>query len=320
MNTDTELSPLPLGSETPEGFRCGFVTLIGAPNVGKSTLLNAMIGEHLAITSRRPQTTRNRIPGVLSREDAQLIFIDTPGLHHGKSALNRYMDHIAQDALSDTDIVALLIEAGVGPDLQVGVSTVARKVLDALRPREQRVFLVINKMDRIQRDHLLPIISAYQDIYPFEQIIPISALKKDNVDHLVEQLVAALPEGPALYPTDLLTDLPERFFAAEIIREKLFRRLDQEVPYSTAVTIDSWRDHGERGVYIDATIHVERDSQKGIVIGKGGGQLKEIGTQARIQLEKLLNSRVHLKLFVRVEPRWTRSNKSIKKFGYQRQD
>ena len=321
MSQDKDISSTTLFTgETTEGFRCGFITLIGAPNVGKSTLLNAMIGEHLAITSRRPQTTRNRIPGVLSREDAQLIFIDTPGLHHGKSALNRYMDYIAQDALSDTDIVALLIEAGVGPELQVGVSTVARKVLEALRPRKQKVFLVINKMDRIQRDHLLPIIDAYQEVYPFEQIIPISALKKDNVDHLLDQLVEALPEGPALYPTDLLTDLPERFFAAEIIREKLFRRLDQEVPYSTAVTIDSWRDQGERGVFIDATIHVERDSQKGIVIGKGGGQLKEIGTQARIQLEKLLNSRVHLKLFVRVEPRWTRSDKSIKKFGYKRQD
>ena len=319
MTQDLEYNSI-YGTESPEGFRCGFITLIGAPNVGKSTLLNAMIGEHLAITSRRPQTTRNRIPGVLSREDAQLIFIDTPGLHHGKSALNRYMDHIAHDALADTDIVALLIEAGVGPELQVGVSTVARQVLEALRSREQRVFLIINKMDRIQRDHLLPIINAYQDIYPFEQIIPISALKRDNIEQLVDLFVEALPEGPALYPTDLLTDLPERFFAAEIIREKLFRRLDQEVPYSTAVTIDSWRDQGERGVFIDATIHVERDSQKGIVIGKGGSQLKEIGTQARGRLEKLLNSRVHLKLFVRVEARWTRSDKSIRKFGYQRQN
>ena len=301
-------------------FRCGFVTLIGAPNVGKSTLLNALIGEHLAITSRRPQTTRNRIPGVFTREDAQLILIDTPGLHQGKSALNRYMDHIAQDALNDTDIVALLIEAGVGPELQVGVSTVARKVLDALRSREQRVFLIINKMDRIPRDHLLPIIEAYRDIYPFEQIVPISALKRDNIDQLVDQLAAALPVGPALYPADLLTDLPERFFATEIVREKLFRRLDQEVPYSTAVTIDSWRDQGERGVFINATIHVERDSQKGIVIGKGGAQLKEIGTQARLQLERLLNTRVHLKLFVRVEPRWTKSERSMRKFGYKRNE
>lgn len=317
-NQDTSTPPTSADGDAP--FRCGFVTLIGAPNVGKSTLLNALVGEHLAITSRRPQTTRNRIPGVYTREDAQIIFIDTPGLHQGKSALNRYMDHIAQDALSDTDIVALLIEAGVGPELQVGVSTVARMVLEALRPRQQRVFLIINKMDRIPRDHLLPIIDAYQDIYPFEQIIPISALKRQNIESLADTLAASLPEGPALYPDDLLTDLPERFFAAEIVREKLFRRLDQEVPYSTAVTIDAWRDQGERGVFIDATIHVERDSQKGIVIGKGGGQLKEIGTQARQQLERLLNTRVHLKLFVRVEPRWTRSDRSIRKLGYERKD
>ena len=298
-------------------FRCGFITLIGAPNVGKSTLLNHMIGEHLAITSRRPQTTRNRIPGVLSREDAQLIFIDTPGLHQGKSALNRYMDNIAREAMSDTDVVALLIEAGVGPELQVGVSTVARMVLEAMREKGQRVFLIINKIDRMPKDHILPIIAAYQDVYPFEHIIPISALSGDGVPELIDTFASALPQGPALYPTDLLTDLPERFFASEMIREKLFRRLDQEVPYATAVTIDSWRDQGERGVFIDATIHVERDSQKGIVIGKGGAQLKAIGTQARTQLERLLNSRVHLKLFVRVEPKWTRSARSMRKFGYE---
>ena len=218
MTTDLPLSTSHGESnlgDSPEGFRCGYITLIGAPNVGKSTLLNAMIGEHLAITSRRPQTTRNRIPGVLSREDAQLIFIDTPGLHQGKSALHRYMDHIAQDALSDTDIVALLIEAGIGPELQVGVSTVARQVLEALRPRQQRVFLVINKMDRIQRDHLLPIISAYQEIYPFEQIIPISALKKDNVDQLINAFSNIARRTRSLSP-DLLTDLPERFFATEV--------------------------------------------------------------------------------------------------------
>ena len=187
--------------------RCGFVTLIGAPNVGKSTLLNHMIGEHLAITSRRPQTTRNRIPGVLSLDHAQLIFIDTPGLHQGKSALNRYMDRIAQEAMGDTDLVALLIEAGVGPELQVGVSTVARRVLDAMRDRGQRIFLIINKIDRIPRDHLLPIIDTYRDIYPFEHIVPVSALKGDGVDRLIQLFITMLPEGPALYPKDLLTAL-----------------------------------------------------------------------------------------------------------------
>jgi GTP-binding protein Era len=311
----SELSPL-LPPSSPD-FRCGFVTLIGAPNVGKSTLLNQMIGEHLAITSKRPQTTRNRIPGVLTQDGCQLVFIDTPGLHQGKSALNRYMDQIAQHALGESDVVALLIEAGIGPDLQVGISTVARQVLEALKGQEQKVILIINKIDRITREHLLPIIQAYQAIYPFNHIVPVSALKGEGVDHLIEVLTKEMPLGPALYPKDILTDLPERFFAAEMIREKLFRRLSQEVPYSTAVTIDTWSDQGNKGVFIDATIHVERASQKGIVIGKGGSQLKQIGMTARQQLERFLNTRVHLKLFVRVEPRWTRSAKSIKKMGYE---
>lgn len=297
-------------------FRCGFVTLIGAPNVGKSTLLNQLIGERLAITSRRPQTTRNRIPGVITRDHAQVILIDTPGLHEGKSALNRYMDVVAQEAMGETDLVAFIIEAGLGPDMQVGVSELSQRILEKLKEQQKSVFLIINKIDRLPREHLLPIIEAYQELFDFEQIIPISALKGDGVERLLELFDQAMPEGPALYPPDLLTDLPERFFAAEIVREKLFRRLDQEVPYSTAVTIDSWREH-EEATTINATIHVERDSQKGIVIGKGGAQLKEIGTQARQQLERLLNTRVHLKLFVRVEPRWTRSNRAMKKLGYE---
>lgn len=318
LHSSPQTSSSPTSLETSsKSFRCGFVTLIGAPNVGKSTLLNQMIGEHLAITSKRPQTTRNRIPGILTRDDFQLIFIDTPGLHQGKSALNRYMDQIAQQALGESDVIALLIEAGVGPDLQVGISTVARQVLEALQGKSQKVILVINKIDRIPREHLLPIIEAYQSLYDFDHIVPVSALKGEGVEHFVELLSQEMPSGPALYPLDVLTDLPERFFAAEMIREKLFRRLSQEVPYSTAVTIDTWSDQGHKGVFIEATIHVERASQKGIVIGKGGNQLKNIGMSARQQLERFLNTRVHLKLFVRVEPRWTRSAKSIKKLGYE---
>lgn len=307
-------APPPLEELNPS--KCGFVTLIGAPNVGKSTLLNRLIGERLAITSRRPQTTRNRIPGVVTRPDAQVILIDTPGLHEGKSALNRYMDVVAREAMGETDLVALIIEAGLGPDMEVGVSKITEQVLARLKEQEKRVFLIINKIDRMPREQLLPIIEVYQELYPFEQVVPISGLKGDGVERLLTLFAEAMPEGPVLYPPDLLTDLPERFFAAEIVREKLFRRLDQEVPYSTAVTIDSWRE-GAESTKIDATIHVERDSQKGIVIGKGGAQLKEIGTQARQQLERLLNTRVHLKLFVRVEPRWTRSSRSMKKLGYE---
>ncbi|MCA9544412.1 MAG: GTPase Era, partial [Myxococcales bacterium] len=220
---------------TPQaGHRCGFVTLIGKPNVGKSTLLNQLLGEKLAITSNRPQTTRNRIPGVLTRPDAQLVFIDTPGVHRAKRALNQYMVDVATEAMWETDAVVLLVEAGVGDDLQVGISDIALELLAQLKERSKPVFLVINKIDRIEKPNLLPIIAAYSALHDFEAVVPLSALRGENVDGLVDALVRVLPEGPALYPADALTDLPERFIAAELIREKLFRNLGQEVPYSTA--------------------------------------------------------------------------------------
>ena len=300
-----------------EGFKCGFVTLIGAPNVGKSTLLNRLIGETIAITSYRPQTTRNRIPGVYTNDESQIIFIDTPGLHEGKSVLSKYMGKIAIDSIADSDIVALLIEAGVSKDLEVGISQTAKQVLDSLKEKGKKVFLIVNKIDRIPKEHILPVIDTYRSLFDFQEIVPISGLTGNGIEDLIALFAKYLPVGPALYPKDHLTDLPERFFAAEMIREQLFRRLSQEVPYATAVTIDSWLDQGAGGIHIEATIHVERDSQKGIIIGKGGQQLKLIGTNARQKLEKLLNTRVHLHLLVRVEPKWTHSEKSMKKLGYE---
>ena len=301
-----------------EGHRCGFITLAGAPNVGKSTLLNRLIGERLAITSPRPQTTRNRIPGVLSREDYQLIFVDTPGLHQAERAINRYMNDVAREAIWETDLVALLVEAGVGPELEVGISELNRELLEALKGRSQRVFLILNKIDRIPTEQLLPVIDAWRSAYDFEEIVPISALKGHQVDHLEALFAAAMPEGPPLYPKDHLTDLPERFIAAELIREKLFRQLKRELPYASAVTIESWRELNQgRRVEIEAKIHVERDSQRGIVIGKGGQRLKEIGSAARRDLERLLDVKIHLSLQVRVEPGWTRSLGSMKKLGYE---
>ncbi|MCB9522317.1 MAG: GTPase Era [Myxococcales bacterium] len=304
---------------TPQaGHRCGFVTLIGKPNVGKSTLLNQLLGEKLAITSNRPQTTRNRIPGVLTRPDAQLVFIDTPGVHRAKRALNQYMVDVATEAMWETDAVVLLVEAGVGDDLQVGISDIALELLAQLKERSKPVFLVINKIDRIEKPNLLPIIAAYSALHDFEAVVPLSALRGENVDGLVDALVRVLPEGPALYPADALTDLPERFIAAELIREKLFRNLGQEVPYSTAVSIERWRDRSEDGlVEIMATIHVERASQKGIVIGKGGQMIKKLGTQSRMDLQRMLGSRVHLELFVRVDEGWTRSKAQLKALGYE---
>lgn len=308
-------------SETPapdRAHRFGFVTLIGRPNVGKSTLLNQILGEKLAIISHRPQTTRNRIPGVLTRPDAQVVLIDTPGLHRAERALNAYMVEVAHEALWQTDAVALIVEAGIGKQDEVGIGETVESLLPQLTELGKPVVLVLNKIDRIDKPRLLPIIGAWREVFPFTAIVPISALTGDGVDALVGELVKVMPEGPALYAEDALTDLPERFIAAELIREKLFHRLEAEVPYSTAVTIESWADRSRAGaVDIEAVIHVERESQKGIVIGKGGQMIKTIGTQARLDLERLLGTRVNLRLFVRVEKAWTQTPGSLRKLGYE---
>lgn len=301
----------------PPHHRTGFVTLVGQPNVGKSTLLNRLLGQKIAITSNRPQTTRNRIPGVFTRDDAQIVFVDTPGLHTARRALNSFMVDVAREAMWETDAVALLVEAGIGPGGQVGVADVVRGLLDDLAARKIPVFLVLNKIDRIEKPQLLPIIDAWQHVHPFAAIVPLSALKGDGTGVLVDALVRVLPEGPPLYPADALTDLPERFIAAEMIREKAFRLLGEELPYSIAVTIEDWRDRSSVGrIHIGAVIHVERDSQKGIVIGKGGQMIKDIGTRARQDLERMLGTGVDLQLFVRVERGWTRSVDQLRKLGY----
>lgn len=301
--------------------RSGFVTLVGQPNVGKSTLLNHLLGQKLAITSNRPQTTRNRIPGVLTRDDAQIVLVDTPGLHAARRALNSFMVDVAHDALWETDAVALLVEAGIGKGGQVGVADIVRDLLDKLRPSGKPVFLVLNKIDRIETPQLLPIIDAWKDIFPFAGIVPVSALRGHNLDGLIDALVGVLPEGPPLYPEDALTDLPERFIAAEMIREKAFRLLGEEVPYAIAVTIEDWQDRSMAGlIHIQALLHVERESQKSIVIGRGGRMIKDIGTRARKDLERMLGTRVDLRLFVRVEKGWTRSLKGMRKLGYEAAD
>lgn len=283
--------------------------------MGKSTLLNRMLGQKIAITSERPQTTRNRIPGVLTRPDAQLVFLDTPGVHRPHRALNQHMVEVATGSLGDADVVALLVEAGIGPDGTVGISDIVTEMLGMMG--EKPVILVLNKIDRRTRDQLLPIIDAWQKVHPFKEIVPVSALEGDNVDRLLDVVVTYLPEGPALYPEDTLTELPERFFAAEIIREKVFRQLGQELPYSVAVSIETWTDRAQEGaIEIAAVIHVERESQKAIVIGKGGQQIKQLGTMARQDLERFFETRVHLSLFVRVDPDWTRSPGALKRLGY----
>ncbi|MEE2789583.1 MAG: GTPase Era [Myxococcota bacterium] len=306
--------------EDTQQTRCGYVTLVGRPNVGKSTLLNAMLGEKLAITSAKPQTTRNRIPGILTRRGTtQLVFLDTPGLHHADGPFHDYMNEVARDAVGETDVVGLMVDTGMSREGEVGVSPLIEGVLSQLRGRAVPVVLILNKVDRLEKTQLLPIIERWAAKFPFADIVPVSALGGDGVEGLVDVFERLVPEGPLLYPADALTDLPERFIAAEIIREQVFSRLKKELPYSTAVVIESWTEKSSQGrVDIQAVIAVERDSQKGIIIGKQGSMLRSIGQAARHELQTLLGTRVVLKLFVKVEKGWTRSSTQLKKFGYQK--
>ena len=293
------------------------MAIVGRPNVGKSTLLNRLLGQKLAIVSPKPQTTRGRILGVVTRPDAQVAFLDTPGLHTAKGGLNQRMVEQAQRALADADVALFLIEAG-----SPAIDAATRKALEQVKGAGKPVFLVINKIDLLPRARLLPLIDRWKDLHGWAEIYPLSALKGENVAGLLDALVARLPEGPALFPPEQWTDLRERDLCAELIREQLLRQTGQEVPYSAAVLVDrfdeSRREEGARGlVRMSATVLVERESQKAIVIGKGGMRLKEIGTRARKEMERLLQAKVYLELFVRVEPGWTRSAKGLRRAGYE---
>ena len=292
-------------------FRSGFVAIIGAPNVGKSTLLNRLSGQKIAITSEKPQTTRHRILGVVHEPGAQLVFLDTPGIHQAKGPLNVRMVDVALKALEGVDIVLFVTDTAF-PD-----SSSNEVIVESLKQRSLPVVLVINKVDLINKESLLPLIQAWDKVYPFRAIVPVSALKGTQVDTLVTEMIQLLPEGPRYYPEDSLTDQPERFIAAEIIREKVFRLTGEEIPYSVAVTVESFKERQDKElVEISATIHVERESQKPIIIGKGGKMLKRIGQRAREEIEFLAGRRVFLKLWVRVQKKWTKDPNAIKKFGY----
>ncbi len=293
-------------------FRSGFVSIVGRPNVGKSTLLNRLLGDKIAITSDKPQTTRNRIQGIFNRPDAQIIFIDTPGIHQPKSDLNRYMVETALSSLKGVDVILFLVEADKSS------ASGEKPLLDLLEDAEAPVVLVLNKIDLVKKEALLELISSFSRLYPFKEIVPVSALRGDGVELLADVVCGCLPEGPLYYPEDILTDLPERFVVAEIIREKVFRATRDEIPYSVAVTVDSFKERPDgRLVSISATINVERDSQKGIIIGKKGDMLKKIGMQARKDIEILLDTKVFLELFVRVSKDWSESKKMLKEFGYE---
>ena len=297
--------------------RAGFAAIVGRPNVGKSTLLNRLMGQKLAIVSPKPQTTRGRILGVVTRPDAQIAFLDTPGLHTAKGGLNQRMVQQALQGLADADIALFLIEAG-----SPAIDAATRKALEQVKAAGKPTLLVINKIDKLPRSRLLPLIERWKDLHSWTDIYPLSALKGENVAGLLDALIARLPEGPALFPKEQWTDMQERDLCAELIREQLLRQTGQEVPYGAAVLVEQF-DESQRGdrprglVRISAVIVVERDSQKGIVIGKGGARLKQIGTEARREIERLLGAKVYLELFVRVEPGWTRTAKGLQRAGYE---
>jgi GTP-binding protein Era len=298
-------------NRVPEDFRSGYIAMIGAPNVGKSTLLNRILGQKISITSRKPQTTRNRILGIVHRPAAQMVFLDTPGVHKAHRPLNVRIVETALSSLAEVDLVLFLIDV-VRPD--PGAEAL---MIRNIRDRKKPTVLALNKIDRIEKSKLLAVIDHWATVYPFEALVPISALEGTQVDRLLAATEKLLPKGPPFFPEDALTDVPERFIVAELIREKVFRLTGEEIPYAVAVTVESFKEEkdGDR-VRIHAVIHVEKGSQKGILIGKGGGKLKAIGTLAREEIEHFLGTAVFLELFVRVQKNWSRDTRALRRFGY----
>jgi GTP-binding protein Era len=294
-----------------QAHKSGFVAILGVPNVGKSTLLNRMLGEKISITSKRPQTTRNRILGVLHRAGAQLIFIDTPGVHKTRNPLNARIVAAAWSALADADVILVMVDAAK-PD-----PVSERLMLDGIRTVNKPVVLAFNKIDLIKKQDLLTLIDRWSKRYAFDAVVPVSATEGTQVEELVRTLERITPVGPPYFPAETLTDMPERFIAAEMIREKVFRLTGEEIPYSAAVTVESFKEEQEgKLIHIHAVIHMERDSQKAIVIGRDGKKLKEIGQAARREIERFFGTKVYLNLFVRVEKNWSRDTRALRKFGY----
>jgi len=292
-------------------FRSGYVALIGVPNVGKSTLLNQLLGYKVAIATPKPQTTRFQIRGILTGEDYQIIFVDTPGIHEAKMLFNRLMVEQALGAIEEVDSVVFLVDAANrSPKAE-------EKIIEILRRADKPTILALNKIDLIKKGELLPMIDFFSRIFPFKAIVPISALERDGLDELLEEIVATLPFGPMYYSPDMLTDQPERQLAAEIIREKIFMLTRQEIPYASAVVVEEFQEDPDKDLlYIQATVYVEKDSQKGIIIGKGGQMLKKIGTLAREELEFLLGKKVHLEIWVKVLKGWRKEEKALRRLGF----
>ncbi len=295
--------------------KSGFVTLIGRPNVGKSTLMNRLIGQKIAITSNKPQTTRNKIQTVYTCEQGQIVFLDTPGIHKAKNKLGDYMVNVAQHTLSEVDVILWLVE----PSTFIGAGE--RHIIEQLKKTKTPVILVINKTDTVKREEILTFIDAYRKELEFAEIVPVSALKGDNTQDLIDSIFKYLPYGPMFYDEDTVTDQPQRQIVSELIREQALRCLDEEIPHGIAVSIDQMKWRADDSIVdIDATIVCERDSHKGIIIGKGGSMLKKIGSRARKEIEDLLETQVNLKLWVKVKKDWRDSDFLLKNFGYNAKD
>ena len=299
-----------------DNFKSGFVTIIGRPNVGKSTLMNHLIGQKIAITSNKPQTTRNRIQTVYTdMERGQIVFLDTPGIHQAKNKLEEYMVNVAEHTLSEVDVILWLVE----PSTFIGAGE--QHIIKQLKKTKTPVILIINKVDTVEREKILEYIDAYRKVFDFAEIVPASALREQNLDTVVDVIFKYLPYGPMFYDEETVTDQPERAIVAEIIREKALHALDDEIPHGIAVYIDRMKERrGQNIIDIDATIVCERDSHKGIIIGKGGSMLKKIGSNARYEMERLLDTQVNLKLWVKVRKDWRDSELMMKNFGYNKDD
>jgi len=296
--------------ENTKDFRSGYVSIIGRPNVGKSTLLNSILGEKIAIVTPKPQTTRNKIMGIKTLPDAQIIFIDTPGIHRPRHKLGETMVRTALEALNEVDVILFMVEPyepGKGD----------RAIIDLLKRVQSPVFLLINKIDIVKKSDILLIIDHFKGLYPFKEIIPVSAIKQDGISLLIKTIHDYLPSGPTYYPDDLITDQMERFMVSEIIREKAMDMTEEELPYSVAVEVAGWKEREDGLISISCNIYVEREGQKAIIIGKRGAMLKSIGSAARVDIEKLLNTKVFLELWVKVKKNWRNDKQLLNELGYK---
>lgn len=297
-----------------EKFRSGFAALVGRPNVGKSTILNRLIGQKIAIISDKPQTTRNKIRCVLTTDEAQVIFLDTPGIHKPKHKLGEFMNQEAQGAFGEVDLILYVVDAagGLGGGDQF--------IIERLKTVKTPVMLVINKIDQVKKEDILPLITRFQQEMNFAEVVPVSALEGDNTDRLLEVLTRYMPEGPKYYPDDMVTDHPERFIVAELIREKVLHLTRDEIPHAIAVDVEEMEERKNDNVFIKAVIYVERDSQKGIIVGNKGQMLKNIGQLARGDIENLLGSKVYLDLWVKVKKDWRNREGTLRNFGFTNLD